>query len=902
MKTTDVLLKTLWHGMTADEQEDACELFWMDESLKGDVHEETLSELARRLHFRLKYMKRRQLPERVHFLKRFILAPLLLQALDCVVRGWLLARHRKMICCFLDDAGIPHEDGLVGEGVKSPEVEKYKNSILKLLDNYDHRLVGLYIGYLLLSRDRLWLPMHDALSLASIDMATLLAPQIDEQALLEPETEEEEEEPERTDSFTTLDRMLIKTMVASALQEDYALSAEHVEHLIDEVAELNADRKHSFFHRGFFDALFKKDLTFSIFGSNEERRNWYFCGAFLGHLRQADQAKCREMLSQEKEIVEALGESRSGECGSMLLPHVYPILLADQEFDLLGSWLHNHILGLLPGDREGFLVQVYQDAARLLRRGASAEAGLLLDILVGIIRRKNLLHPRFIQQYGSLIGRKQGQAFQLEGNFPQALELFEWAVMKLKDEDAANTRTDIGLIAGNFRSLKSILPEKGMDYAKTIAVSLKEGEKHYLQAIEDHGKHATNAHFCMGVLYFIGSNSCEKKCVYHLRLAEEGMLRKQEIYSENGLLDWTRLMLGIALLESADPAYLQKALDVIKYNLENNIKFPMWLWEKVLKPLQMFDVPGILEEIALKLFYKRKDEAFDTLWSAEFYTTGELQEEFFQWLKNKKEPVFDKWDDLEKLFHAARKQGEIELCGEILDFMEVQSKLEEGCRKIFIHFLEHNPVLQPVWEESDINSALIRLYEREGDFLKATIKRRSTFYGCRDSGEIHQIQEARQIITTIQSYGVEDAHWRDLDQCLVGLEKMEEYSEQMELLAKEDLKATVLYIGGNETQENYEQFITNALHEEYPGLRCTLLFPGWNTNWGLDFDKAKRFIATADIVVINRLIRTELGKALRKYCGPKHPWIGCGGRGRESILNRIIQAAFWIRSVNPKLR
>jgi hypothetical protein len=735
--------------------------------------------------------------------------------------------------------------------------------------------------------------------MASVDVAALLSEQLEEKELIEQEPEEEEEEPERTDSFTTLDRMLIKTAVASALQVDYALPEEELEHLIDEVVELNVERKHSFFHRGYFNALFEREMQYDISGGNEERRNWYFCGAFLGFLRRSDNAKCHEMLLQQKAIVDALAHSRSYECGAMLLPHVYPILLEDQEFDLLRSWLHNHIFGMPSEERESFLIQVYQDAARLLRRGASAETGLLLEVLTKILSRKGGLDPRFIRQYGPLICRKQGQALQLEGNFTKALDLFKWAVDKLQDEDAANTHTDMGLIAGRFKSLKSILPEKNIDDAKTIAYSLKKGETHYSEAINEHGELATNAHFCMGVLYFIGSSKCEEKCAHHLQFALEGMLRKQEIYEEHGLLDWTKLMLGIALLESAEPAHLQFAIDSIEHNLENTIKFPMWLWEKVLGALKMYDVSKITEDVALRLFQKRKDEAFNTLWSAELYDMGVLQEPFFQWLKDKKEPVFEKWNDLETLFHAARKQGETNLCGEILDFMEIQSKLERECRKLFIAFLEHNPVLQPIWDESDIMSVLARLYECEGDWINAGIKQRVAFYRCRDGGEIHQIQEARQIITTIQSYGVEEDYWRDLDQCLVGLEQQNLQALEQEQLSGEKLNANVLYIGGNETQEAYVESIENELREQYPRLQCTLLFPGWNTNWSLDFNKAKRHIITADVVVINYLIRTQLGRALRKYCGSDHPWIGCGGRGRESILNRIIQAAFWIRTVNP---
>ncbi|HOM47332.1 MAG TPA: hypothetical protein PK491_02325, partial [Candidatus Hydrogenedentes bacterium] len=108
----------------------------------------------------------------------------------------------------------------------------------------------------------------------------------------------------------------------------------------------------------------------------------------------------------------------------------------------------------------------------------------------------------------------------------------------------------------------------------------------------------------------------------------------------------------------------------------------------------------------------------------------------------------------------------------------------------------------------------------------------------------------------------------------------------------------VLYIGGNEIQTAYKDSIQEEIRQNYPGLKCKFLFPGWNTNWQKDFDEAKPYIAEANVVVINKLIRTHLGRALRKHCGSSHPWISCCGRGRHSIQNRIIEAAQWACTLN----
>jgi hypothetical protein len=897
--TTRIDLKVLWQALTDEEKERACQDFWEDPDRWTDLIHYVYDHLSQILHFREKYLKKRSLEEKTRFLFKFILRPSLEPALDAALRSWLLAHHRSMICSFLDSLGIPHENGLINDDPAPPDSQAFSACIQKLLSAYEPRIVCIYIGYLVLTGDdTLWTPLQKAVEEIPLDFAEHLSQKIGTQEVVEPTVEEEEKEPERTSSFTTLDHLLIKTMVASALQVDHALPEEHVEHLIDEVVELNVERKHSFFHRGFFNALFNREMAFDFPGANDERRSWYFCGAFMGYLRGTDKEKCRNLLINQISIVQELVNNRALECGAMLLPYVYPILLKDRKFDLLKIWLLQHIFGLWPTERERFLLHVYYDAARMLRRGASAEAGLLLETLNKIVSKYEKLDSDFVNQIEPLIARKQGQASQLEGKFAAAQTLFSKALEKLDKENAANTLADLGLVSGGFRSLKSILPAGNMADTKGIANSLAKGKDFYLQAIDQYGTLATNAHFCMGILYFVGAEQCEEKCAHHLQIALDGMLQKHKIYNENGLVDWTRFLLGIALLEVMDPANLQNAIESIQHNLENKIQFPMWLWEKVLESLKAFDVPDTIEDVAHRLFQKRNNEAFQTLWSTGFYTIGAVQKPFFEWIKKKKEATFEKWGDLETLFHAARKQEAIELCETILDFMEIEAQAEQHCRLLFIEFLEKNPLLQPIWNESDINALLVRLYELNGNFIDAAPKLRSAFFQCRDGGEAHQIQEARQIIQTLQDYGLGEDYWKDLHQCLSGLEQKQIQMQETENTLRAGSVIHVLYIGGNEIQTAYKDSIQEEIRQNYPGLKCKFLFPGWNTNWQKDFDEAKPYIAEANVVVINKLIRTHLGRALRKHCGSSHPWISCCGRGRHSIQNRIIEAAQWACTLN----
>lgn len=895
----DFGVKDLWYGLTDEEQVAACECFWEKED-HSDSQTLTLilNALAKRLNFRPKFLKRKSIPERAKYLARHVPHPNIRGHALAIIRVWLLQTHNEMICCFLDAINVPHANGLIDCQPEPASQSSFKDAIHLLLSKYDSRIVSLYIAYLLVGEGGpLWSNLPEAVESVPLDISSMLSAARNEQEDGDANNKEDDSLPEVSESFTTLDKVLIKAMVACALDTDYALPEEEVEHLVEEVVELNVDRQHSYFHRGFFNALFDREMAFDFPGANEERRSWYLCGAFLGYLRRSNDSKCRELLNKQRALVVKLVDNKKLRCGAMMLPLVYDLLRKVGEYGLLNDWLRNQIYGVPRGQREALLVKVYEDAASLLRRGSSSEAGLLLEVMAQILINAQFLDKAFIDRYRPLICRKRGQALQLEGNFSEARTRLESCVDSLESEDAANTLADLGLIAGGFRSLVSVLPRKDETAVPGMYESLALGETAYRRAIEEHGKSATNAYFCMGIMHFIAPTRLEEECATYLQFALDGMLRKQDAYSEGDLIDWIWLLLGIALLETADPARLQIAEDRIRHSLQSQDRFPIWLWKRALEALRIFDRPDIVEEVAVNLLKGRGDDAFAILQSPDLCTMEVLQEPFLSWLKEKPVPAIQKWDDMELLFVPLFNNSTLELCGDLLDYMETQAALERQCRHRFIHFLREHPSLQPVWDEDDIAASLARCYELEGDFINAAVTLRSVFYRLRDSGGVHEVQEARQLIERIQAYGIGEDHWRDLDNSLVSLESPDLSPEEARGRLEGKHKVHVLYIGGNETQQAYADAIEEELQQQYPGISCTLMFPGWNSNWRQDFETARRHIPASDVVVLNRLIRTELGRAIRKQCGSEHPWIGCGGRGKDSIQRRIIDAAVWITSI-----
>jgi hypothetical protein len=104
---------------------------------------------------------------------------------------------------------------------------------------------------------------------------------------------------------------------------------------------------------------------------------------------------------------------------------------------------------------------------------------------------------------------------------------------------------------------------------------------------------------------------------------------------------------------------------------------------------------------------------------------------------------------------------------------------------------------------------------------------------------------------------------------------------------------SLLYIGGNETQRQYEQTLKNEFAQEHPSWALEFYFPGWTSNWNDHLNAVKPKIRTSDAVILNTLVRTQFGRHVRKTCDSNTPWFPCTGRGRASLKRSIEEAACW---------
>jgi hypothetical protein len=118
----------------------------------------------------------------------------------------------------------------------------------------------------------------------------------------------------------------------------------------------------------------------------------------------------------------------------------------------------------------------------------------------------------------------------------------------------------------------------------------------------------------------------------------------------------------------------------------------------------------------------------------------------------------------------------------------------------------------------------------------------------------------------------------------------------------EELK--LLFVGGDERQAKHDGVVRRELAAPYPGLHISFEHPGWGSNWAGLCDQIESDLHGYDGVVLSHLVRTNMGRRIRRMCDEQTPWFACRGLGPQSIARSIVGAARTIlelRKVAPKI-
>jgi len=158
------------------------------------------------------------------------------------------------------------------------------------------------------------------------------------------------------------------------------------------------------------------------------------------------------------------------------------------------------------------------------------------------------------------------------------------------------------------------------------------------------------------------------------------------------------------------------------------------------------------------------------------------------------------------------------------------------------------------------------------------------------TGSVRSQEEADEIISRIESYGLMEFDVYDLKKRLASVQHT---PSPIPFTPTSGDIVRITVVGGDERHAKYDKDLKTEISEWDKHVDVRFYHTNWSSNHGDQLSDMKPQLDKSDAVVILRLIRTNLGRNLRKYCPV---WIGCSGDSRSSIRNAIRRAVYFCRT------
>ncbi len=877
-------LQELWLKLPEDTRIIACTAFWTGPTKQTFVND-AVRRLAKTRRFRERFVRNQPVSWKAPALAHLVeVLPRLRR--ECV-RIYLIEHCAEMVCAILDAEGTPRDGYDIPEGTEPVTVAALTRGLAGVRDRYPPFDILLYYAYQLEHDHDHWVKLPEAVAERPFQLFLCHVLEVSKEETQSPGENEDADSLEFTDgdeaedseAFTTLDRILIRTAVAAAIGNEGAPTPDALEDMIHEVIDLSHDRLQSYFHLGFVDALLGRELRHHIQGANAARRAWNLTGYLLGKLRAGGEDLPLLIDRYRQAWSECL---RGGPPGArqMLVESLLQPLLAAGALTPAMALFSSAPLPRNPRQAERILNAVYEKGAGLVREGDAARAVSVLEALL-----KKVPPPSFDVQLNERmiprVTRKLGQAHLRNGKFELAKSFFQEALDAGRFREEANTWADLALAEAGFRSLESVLPNTDEEGFATTVRALEAQLPKIQHAFACEGM-ATNAAFIMGLLSLHRRESRDAECYLSASLC--GMQEKESAYRSIRLMEWTEFLVAISLAEACDPSRLSEVRRRVETALQTDLRFPLWLWKRLTNALALYDDVSLVEKVAQYLISTRKDKSFLLLGDTALLRKNEtIRRQYLALLTARHLPPTQVAEGLEKLFAIAADHRAYDEVEAVLDHMEALAGRDSTYGARLLAFLTaHRDEVLAVWDETDLLYQQAWLHEREG-----------------------HLSAARELLTKVFYLARSDADQPEMEAVLEKLMGLGTPAEDLTRL-REDLPTTeptpgpamlpptrVLYVGGNEVQERYEEPLREMLAKEHPQVEATFCFPGWSSNWNHTLEKLKAHLGEYDVVVISRFVRTTFGRNLRAACGGETPWYPCTGHGRDSLYRAITRAASW---------
>jgi hypothetical protein len=248
-------------------------------------------------------------------------------------------------------------------------------------------------------------------------------------------------------------------------------------------------------------------------------------------------------------------------------------------------------------------------------------------------------------------------------------------------------------------------------------------------------------------------------------------------------------------------------------------------------------------------------------------------------------PLVERFEMIRAGIEGADRVGEVETAERLALLLDdvVQREQNSDHELRWASLLGTNEVIRSTLGPASADAYRLHIFRRLGHLDEARAIAEGLFYRAA-SGDLQEF-DAAELLTLLTELGVADERLVELRRVLPPPVSSPDTDESRE-------PVTVLFVGGNETQEAYRQPVESALASLYgDSVQVEWFHSGWTSNWSSIADRIEARYVSADALVLMAYVRTMFGKRIRRSAGEKGiPWIACTGHGRDSVERAIRRA------------
>ena len=698
-------------------------------------------------------------------------------------------------------------------------------------------------------------------------------------------------DPTHQPSFTTLDRILLRSVEDARQGVVGALDEDEIDDAVDEFLQLNGSRHRSCFHVGYRDALFGRELQGQQHAHDASRMRWYWAGAMQGWARSESWSRIAKAYD-ENPTVRQLGDGEDP-ASTSAVEHIVRALRQEGRAAELQSFVEERAIvsSRSPLRFCQLLLDIGTDS---LRAGDAAEARAILELL---LRVAGTLPESGTPRHASMIlqaRRRRAHCLRQLGEHLAARNLL---LDLLERDPAPNVRAmvhaDLGLLEGHFTLLADVrLPDEAKDIAD-IAERLVKGEEHFRAAVERKVAYAAHGCYCLGVLALAREEY--GPAGDFLEQARAHFRSRPENYP-TAVIAQADLYLGIARAHSESAERLSSASTLIVAGLEAGAPFPRKLLASTVEVLGL-GTDTSLAEVAARMLAVGDDTTIDVLAGSDALNSWPpLADALLERACRSNRPSERAAADLRGASSRYLRAGDCEAAGRVLDQLERLAVKGIGVED-FLALLSEPERYEPAWSREAAAIVRARCYESRGEYDNAINELRTIFFrystrAVAEGGSDSALDEAAGVLAIIRGYGLDRAYYEDLERRYDAVALDGDGGAEASGALSDRQRVRVLVVGGDVKQEKMDDAIRARVRQRDENIDITFLHSGWSSSWDKFVDGVRRRLERHHAVVISHQIRTGLGEHARRECGERNiPWRSCWGQSQGETVEAVLEAA-----------